>query len=96
MHFSQAVDTLSHVTPDQFTSLSEVLYPELIEQCLHESGTVTLCKRRLPLEMVVWSVVGMALFRHLPMCQVVNQLDAARQPPLCSAQRRGTSSPTPR
>ncbi|MBY4679102.1 transposase domain-containing protein, partial [Marinobacterium arenosum] len=75
MHFSQAVDVISRVSPDQFASLSEVLSPELIEQCLHESGTVTLRERRLPLEMMVWSVVGMALFRHLPMSQIVNQLD---------------------
>ncbi len=75
MHFSQAVDAISHVTPEQFAALSEVLSPELIEQCLYESGTVTLRKRRLPLEMMVWSIVGMALFRHLPMSQIVNQLD---------------------
>lgn len=75
MHFSQAVDAISSVTPEQFSALSEVLSPELIEQCLHESGTVTLRKRRLPLEMMIWSVVGMALFRHLPMNQIVNQLD---------------------
>jgi hypothetical protein len=75
MHFSQAVDAVSRVSPDQFSSLSEVLSPELIEQCLHETGTVTLRKRRLPLEMMVWSVVGMALFRHMPMSQIVNQLD---------------------
>ncbi|WP_255611980.1 transposase domain-containing protein, partial [Marinobacterium arenosum] len=49
MHFSQAVAAISRVSPDQFASLSEVLSPELIEQCLHESGTVTLRKRRLPL-----------------------------------------------
>jgi len=75
MHFSQALDVVSRVTPEQFASLSEVLSPELIEQCLHETGTVTLRKRRLPLEMMVWSIVGMALFRHLPMSRIVNQLD---------------------
>lgn len=75
MHFSQAVDIISRVSPDQFSALAEVLSPELIEQCLHEAGTVTLRKRRLPLEMMVWSIVGMALFRHLPMSQIVNQLD---------------------
>ena len=55
--------------------LSEVLSPELIDKCLKESGIVTLRKRRLPLEMMVWSIVGMSMFRHLPMSDVVNQLD---------------------
>lgn len=75
MFLSQALDRIHHFSPEQFNALSDVLSPELIEQCLHESGTVTLRKRRLPLEMMVWSVVGMALYRHIPMGQIVNQLD---------------------
>ncbi|MDG4868782.1 IS4 family transposase, partial [Guyparkeria sp. 1SP6A2] len=51
------------------------LSPELIDECLAQAGVATLRKRRLPLEMVVWSIVGMALFRHIPMGQVVHQLD---------------------
>lgn len=75
MQLSQALDAISHVTPEQFASLADVLSPELIEQCLQETGNVTLRKRRLPMEMMIWSVIGMALFRHLPMSQIVNQLD---------------------
>ena len=75
MFLSQALDRVYQFTPEQFSALSEVLSPELIEQCLHESGTVTLRKRRLPLEMMVWSVVGMALYRHIPMGHIANQLD---------------------
>jgi len=67
---SQALDRIYSFSPEQFSSLSEVLSPELIEQCLQASGTVTLRKRRLPLEMMVWSVVGMALFRHMPMSRI--------------------------
>jgi hypothetical protein len=37
-------------TPEHFNSLSEVLSPDLIDQCLKESGVITLRKRRLPLE----------------------------------------------
>ena len=75
MHFSQALDAFSRVT------LRTVCLPlisplsELIEHCLHETGSVTLRKRRRALEMMVWSVVGMALFLPLPMSQIVNQLD---------------------
>ena len=75
MFLSQALDRIHAFFPEQFDSLSEVLSPELLTECLQNSGTVTLRKRRLPLEMMVWSVVGMALYRHLPMSQIVNQLD---------------------
>ena len=75
MFLSQALDRIHTFSPEQFTALSELLNPELLSQCLEKSGTVTLRKRRLPLEMMVWSVVGMALYRHLPMSQIVNQLD---------------------
>ena len=75
MFLSQALDRLYAFSPEQFSSLAEVLSPELITQCLQETGTVTLRRRRLPMEMVIWSLVGMALFRHIPMGQIVNQLD---------------------
>ena len=75
MQLSQALDAISQASPESFSSLSEVLHPELIEQCLQETGTVTLRKRRLPMEMMVWGVVGMALFRDLPMSLIMNQLD---------------------
>ena len=57
------------------TSLGDYLDPELISRCLAESGTVTLRKRRLPLEMTVWCIVGMALERKEPLHQIVNRLD---------------------
>jgi len=75
MHFSDAIDAIAKAVPDDFSSLSEVLSPELIDTCLEEAGVATLRKRRLPLDMVVWAVVGMALFRHIPMGQIVNHLD---------------------
>jgi len=75
MFLSQALDRIHAFSPEQFSSLAELLSPELLRDCLQESGTVTLRKRRLSMEMMVWSVVGMALYRHLPMRQIVNQLD---------------------
>lgn len=75
MFLSQALDYIHSFSPEKFDSLAEVLSPELLSDCLQKSGTVTLRKRRLPLEMMVWSVVGMALYRHLPMSRIVNQLD---------------------
>lgn len=29
----------------------------------------------MPLEMMVWSIVGMSIFKYLPMSDTVNQLD---------------------
>lgn len=75
MFLSQALDRIYSFSPESFSSLADVLSPELLSQCLENSGTVTVRRRRLPMEMVIWSVVGMALFRHLPMSQIVNQLD---------------------
>ena len=75
MFLSQALERLQSFTPEQFSSLSEVLSPELIAHCLELSGSATLRKRRLPMEMMIWSVVGMALFRHQPMSQLIHQLD---------------------
>lgn len=75
MFLSQALDRLHSFSPEQFGSLADVLSPELIAQCLEQTGTVTVRKRRLSMDMMLWSVVGMALFRHLPMAQIVNQLD---------------------
>ena len=75
MFLSQALDSIHTFAPEQFQGLSDYLSPQLISSCLEQSGIVTIRKRRLPLELMVWSVVGMALFRHMPMSQIVNQLD---------------------
>lgn len=75
MHFSDAIDAIAKAAPDDFSSLSEVLLPDPIDTCLEEAGVATLRKRRLPLDMVVWAIVGMAMFRHIPMGQIVNHLD---------------------
>ena len=77
MHIGQALDLVSRYDSlrNPLTSLGDFLDPELISRCLAESGTVTLRKRRLPLEMMVWCVVGMALERKEPLHQIVNRLD---------------------
>lgn len=77
MHIGQALDLVSRYDSmrNPLTSLADFLDPELISRCLAESGTVTLRKRRLPLEMMVWCVIGMALERKEPLHQIVNRLD---------------------
>ncbi|OXU84929.1 hypothetical protein CI718_06400, partial [Escherichia coli] len=56
MHIGQALDLVSRYDSlrNPLTSLGDYLDPEHISRCLAESGTVTLRKRRLPLEMMVW------------------------------------------
>ncbi|HAM3927567.1 TPA: IS4 family transposase [Escherichia coli] len=77
MHIGQALDLVSRYDSlrNPLTSLGDYLDPEHISRCLAESGTVTLRKRRLPLEMMVWCIVGMALERKEPLHQIVNRLD---------------------
>lgn len=48
-----------------------------IEQALAATGTATVRRRRLPMEEVVWVVLGMALFRDKPIEDVVSKLDLA-------------------
>lgn len=75
MLLSQALDTVHKFTPKEFSALSDLLSPELIDECLIDTGIVTLRKRRLPMDMMVWAVTGMALFRSLSMNQLVSHLD---------------------
>ncbi|OZB03191.1 MAG: IS4 family transposase [Idiomarina sp. 34-48-12] len=75
MFLSQALDQLQEFTPDDFSKLPDLLEPELIEQCLENAGVTTVRKRRLPMDFMVWAVVGMALFRDMSMRQLVSHLD---------------------
>jgi hypothetical protein len=72
--FQQDLKDVLSFFKDNFSSLSELLSPELIEG-LHESGTVALQKPRLPLELMVWSRIGLSAFRGVPLTGVVSQLD---------------------
>lgn len=75
MQLSQALDRITLYTADSFGSLSDILSPELLEECLQHSGVATIRKRRLPMDMLIWAVIGMALFRDKPLSQIVNELD---------------------
>lgn len=46
-----------------------------IDEALEATGTATLRRRRLPAEQVVWLVLGMALYRHRPIDDLVSRLD---------------------
>lgn len=76
MHIGQALETVlvnSHTV--NFESLSDVLDPGLIETGLSIAGVSTIRTRRLPMEQMVWAVLGMALFRNMSIKQLVSQMD---------------------
>lgn len=75
MFLRQALNLVHNFSAEQLGGLSDLLSPELINECLKDSGIATIRKRRLPMEMMVWSVIGMSLYRHLSMEKVVSQLD---------------------
>ncbi|WP_429125023.1 transposase domain-containing protein, partial [Aeromonas allosaccharophila] len=75
MRIDQALDFLHASNAAQFESLSDLIPPELIMTLLGEEGVATLRRRRMPMERLVWAIIGMAMFRHVPMTQLVNQLD---------------------
>ncbi|MGO1297271.1 MAG: transposase domain-containing protein, partial [Vibrio sp.] len=75
MFLRQALNQVHKFSAEQLSGLSDLLSPELISQCLEDTGITTVHRRRLPMEMMVWSVVGMSLYRHLSMEKVVSKLD---------------------
>lgn len=72
---SQVLDAVLKFSPKEFSALSDLFSPELIDECLADTGVVTVRKRRLPMEMMVWAVTSMALFPSLSMNQLVSHLD---------------------
>ncbi len=75
MRIAQALDFLHASKAAQFESLSDLIPNELITTLLGEEGVATLRRRRMPMERLVWGIIGMAIFRNVPMTQLVNQLD---------------------
>lgn len=76
---SHCLSLLSEVIPPDLATLSQDLPAELIEQALASTATAAVRLRRLPAQQVVWLVLGLALFRHLNIVQVVDQLGLAVQ-----------------
>ena len=57
--------------------LSDFLCPEFIKQCAETAGVATIRKRRLPVEMAVWTVICMSLYREDPLWSIVSKLGLA-------------------
>lgn len=58
-----------------FEKYAELLSPDIISHGFEQAGVATIRKRRLPLEVVLWSVIGMSLFRQESVWDIANQLD---------------------
>lgn len=65
--------TQPHV-PERLDALASLIDPEWITQALSLTGKASLRRRKLPAEHAVWLVIGLALFRNLPLWQVAQQL----------------------
>jgi hypothetical protein len=57
-----------------FARFQESIDPAWVLEALTATGTATLRRRRFPAEQVIWLVLGMALFRDLPIVDVVKEL----------------------
>jgi len=75
LQLSTAFAQVSQNSFSEFTKLNELLDSDIVDKALAQSGVVTMRKRKLPMEQMVWAVIGMALFRKMSMRQLVNQLD---------------------
>jgi len=75
MRLTTALDQISNNPITEFQNLTEILDPTIVEEGLSHAGVATIRRRKLPMESMVWAVIGMALFRHFPMRQLLNQLD---------------------
>ncbi|PWK40237.1 IS4 family transposase [Pleionea mediterranea] len=75
MRFSSALNQIVNNPVTQFQNLSEILDPDIIDEGLAQNGVATIRRRKLPMESMVWAVIGMALFRQFPMRQLLSQLD---------------------
>ncbi|WP_413733910.1 transposase domain-containing protein, partial [Shewanella sp. BJSY2023SW005] len=59
----------------EFTCLADVLEPDLIQSCLDSHGVASLRRRKLPMDAMIWAVIGMALFRGESVRSLINKLD---------------------
>jgi hypothetical protein len=73
----QALDVVAELSLDQLVHIKQHFDPAWIEEALTWAGTVSMRRRRLPAEQVVWLVIGMALLRDWPMQEIVDRLELA-------------------
>lgn len=76
MNLSSSLAAISDGSlPSTYDGLRTHLPLEWIKACLEEQGIARLRRRKLPVENVVWLIVGMALFRNRQITEIVERLD---------------------
>jgi hypothetical protein len=76
MSLSSSLVALGEGTlPASFDGLRSHLPLDWIKSSLKRHGVATFRKRKLPVENVVWLIVGMCLFRNRPIADLVARLD---------------------
>lgn len=58
---------------EALVKLSDILSPGFLAQCLAKAGVATIRRRRLPLDMAIWAVLGMSFYRQKPVWRIVNK-----------------------
>lgn len=66
MDVSQALNVINNWKSDNIETLSDLLPIELIDEAYSLTDTVTMRKRKLTLESMVWLLVGMAIYNNIP------------------------------
>lgn len=69
--------TAVDASPGPFDSFRNHINRAWIEEALFATGTASIRRRRLPAEQVVWLVIGMGLYRDLPIDELVDRLGLA-------------------
>ena len=67
-------ETLAGLPAGGMGELAPLIDPAWIEQALGATGKASIRRRKLPAEHAVWLVIGLALFRHMPLWQVVREM----------------------
>ncbi len=77
MPFFQQLEDMSSFLDDVHTldKVKNVLDSNILEQAFEHAGVATLRRRRLPLDAVMWSVIGMSLFRNETVWDIASRLD---------------------
>jgi hypothetical protein len=73
--FREAIDTLLQADiPTSFKQFGNELDADFVQRALSETGVASVRRRKFPAEMVVWLVIGMALFRDRCIQEIVSHL----------------------
>lgn len=67
-------ETLAALPVDGMSELGSLIDPAWIKQALSATGKASIRRRKLPADHAVWLVIGLALFRHMPLWQVVQEM----------------------